>query len=196
MLDSWHEVGGPLQSSLFYQKALTGLLNNPITSHILNTCGVIHDYGCADGAGTAVLQTLFPHAVVKGFDINSDIIERAKNFWPPFIEFEQKDLNDISEKAGLIWCSHTLEHSKKPLEAVEKLRKFCAWLVLIVPAATPHHSFDVPSVDKWIPLIEPQPIFFSDFTTERKYAHERTLNEKSRIVFLQGYLKTGINFTQ
>ena len=100
---------------------------------------IIHDYGCAEGDGSAVLQVFFPMAHITGFDMSSVAVQRARDRWP-HIDFEVCYIEDASQVADIIYTSHTLEHMEDPVAAIERLLKLCQILVVIVPPLTAEYD--------------------------------------------------------
>jgi len=99
----------------------------------------IHDYGCAEGDGSAVLQVFFPMAYVTGFDMSSVAVQRARERWP-HIDFDVCRIEDASQVADIIYISHTMEHLEDPVAAIDRLLKLCQVLVVIVPPLTSEHD--------------------------------------------------------
>lgn len=141
---AWQAAGGCMQSLTFYFNALRivdelfsklrewkGEIVGSRVENLECTPLVLHDYGCAMGDGTALLQAAFPFAWVKGFDKSEAGVEAARARWPE-VAFEVGDVLD-PEPAHIIWTSHTIEHTEKPHEVIERLRTKCSWLVVVVP---------------------------------------------------------------
>jgi hypothetical protein len=125
-----NSVGGYIQSILF---ARAGLRNLEIMG-LKPSCNgqwVIHDYGCADGFGTVVLASEFYGAFVKGIDISTMYINRARELFPT-LSWEVGDICDPQEDADIIWSSHTLEHLKDPPAALGKLIERARLLVVSI----------------------------------------------------------------
>jgi 2-polyprenyl-3-methyl-5-hydroxy-6-metoxy-1,4-benzoquinol methylase len=142
----WREAGGNIQSLTFYLAAMPHLATlSPFKEYmswsidendwVKHYAISIHDYGCGHGDGTAVLQSAFPMATIKGFDISPEAIAEAWNRWPT-IEFAVGDVTDPQEKANIIYCSHTLEHLLDPAGTIMNLRKYCNLLVVVLPTIT------------------------------------------------------------
>ncbi len=145
-VNQWRAAGGNIQSLTFYLAAMSklailspfkeymgwGIDDNGWVKHYAIS---IHDYGCSHGDGTAVLQSAFPMATIKGFDISEGAIAEAWNRWPT-IEFEVGDVTDPKEKVNIIYCSHTLEHLADPAGTIMNLRKYCNLLVIVLPTIT------------------------------------------------------------
>lgn len=170
---SWAEAGGNMQSLLFYRKALETLRSSPY-KHLLdlldNGAFSLHDYGCAEGDGTAFLKASFPLARIKGFDFSPVGVERACRRWPT-VPFALGDIRQPAENASIIWTSHTLEHMTNPVQVVQTLLKRCSWLVVIVPPVPEHdtsesHTGAVP-INTWINQLPHPPLLTRYFVTVR-----------------------------
>ena len=92
----------------------------------------VHDYGCATGDGTALLQAAFVGANVTGFDTSEVAIDTARARWPG-MQFEVGDVRAPREDANIIWTSHTVEHTRDAAFCVNGLLTRCQALVVIVP---------------------------------------------------------------
>jgi len=95
--------------------------------------GLIYDYGCALGDGTAYIQSCFPLSEVIGIDISPRAVEMAQQRWP-YCKFYPGDIqNPQGRIASLIYTSHTLEHLENPGQTVEGLLDRCSILIAVVP---------------------------------------------------------------
>ena len=140
---AWAANGGHLQSLAFALGALRRLFTLPdfaslTTLHYATQDSIayehfsVHDYGCATGDGTALLQAAFPGASVTGFDTSEVAIEMARARWPG-VRFEVGDVRAPREDATIIWTSHTLEHTRDAAFCVNGLLPRCQALVVVVP---------------------------------------------------------------
>jgi trans-aconitate methyltransferase len=187
----WIEVGGPIQSLVFYNAMIVKLQDAGLIN-VLTGSKVIHDYGCATGDGTALLQALLPDSTVKGFDWSEVAINTAKKRWP-IVEFEVKDIREASEQANVIITSHTLEHVPGPLEVARKLRSLCNMLIIAVPKIDEHydqptHKGALPTKE-WLDKLEGI-IHKVEYLTKRDYGDpELVMIESNILVVATNYAK-------
>lgn len=141
--NAWTASGGHIQSVGFALGALRQLFTLPefapfwkltyvADNEIAHSHLTLHDYGCACGDGTALLQAAFLGANVKGFDHSLVGVEMARKRWPG-ITFEVGDVKAPSEDATIIFTSHTIEHTSDAAACVNGLLKRCQVLVALVP---------------------------------------------------------------
>lgn len=143
-------AGGNFQSLTFYRDALKHLDSldffdemarwKPLWSgdNVIAVKGgqpLIHDYGCAEGDGTALIQIHYPMGKVVGFDLSDDAIKAARRRWP-LLEFRRGDICAPKDEAFMIFSSHTIEHTDDPVEVAANLLRFCVVLVLVFPTIT------------------------------------------------------------
>jgi trans-aconitate methyltransferase len=190
----WTTAGGNLQSLIFYQKALQILAESPyadILDKLTKGSYSLHDYGCAEGDGTALLQATFPVATITGFDLAPSAIARAKARWPT-VSFQQGDVLAPVGEANVIWTSHTLEHLPDPAAAVQGLLSQCKWLVVMVPPIGEHDEspahHDAVAINTWLNQIGMFPLHMSFFITERVDTEKpgHILLEESFFLLFQG----------
>ena len=175
---SWSVAGGTYQSAQFmytllqmleFPKAWSTVEKNPDTGLIDGFRARIHDYGCALGDGTALLQIRFPLAKVVGIDHSPKGIEEAKKRWPT-VDFKVGDICNPTEMADVIFTSHTLEHLKEPDRAVRKLMQYCGVLIAIFPPITKENNGNhdgAEPVEDWLRRLPP-PVIKDRFLTIRK----------------------------
>lgn len=190
----WTKVGGNLQSMTFYQAALHNLeKSSHATLFDMLRKGVysLHDYGCAEGDGTALLQATFPLAQIVGFDLSHEAVARASARWPT-VAFAHGDINNPQHTANVIWTSHTIEHLPDPAATVRGLLQRCRWLVVLVPPipeddVSEAHSGAV-GVNTWINSLGFFPLYHSYLLTERRDTENKSLLlEESLLLFYQGF---------
>jgi 2-polyprenyl-3-methyl-5-hydroxy-6-metoxy-1,4-benzoquinol methylase len=144
--DDWRAAGGNVQSVTFYTALCNALLkvepfqawatwypedDGSATVQMLS----IHDYGCAHGDGTAVLQATFPMADITGIDISEGAIAEAMNRWPT-LNFRLGDIREPNGTADVIVASHVIEHMDQPVDVMLNLREYCGVLVVVLPTIT------------------------------------------------------------
>lgn len=171
----------------------TAIENPDGTLLIAGSSLLIYDIGCAEGDGTAVLQSYFPLSEVIGIDISDAAVERAAARWP-HITFQQGDILDPDfDEASIIFTSHTLEHLEHPAQVVENLRQLCTALVVVVPPIDESqrgeaHIGAVPTED-WLAQVEDPPIFRTVFSTLRpnlENEEEPVIMETSMLLIWRG----------
>ena len=180
----WNEAGGAIQSLVFYDAISTHMHD------LLAEAGSIHDYGCGQGDGAALLQARFPQARVKGFDFSCGGVEIARARWPT-LEFDVCDIRTPSEEADVIVTSHTLEHVPHADEVVSRLRELCAWLVVVVPdtpgGEADQTHFMCEATREWIGRIRPRPINLHTYATDRRWSpFEPPMRESNILCLFQG----------
>lgn len=182
--NSWNIAGGNQQSLMFMSTAMEVLHNSDMGKSLKHLASfhyigdnrvigkecVIHDYGCAEGDGTAVLQSHFPFGTVTGYDISLEGVLRARKRWPT-LNFEVGDITSPDcPHATLIFTSHTLEHVDDPVAAVEALRGRCDYLVVIVPPVDEvnhgGHSGSI-AYKEWTSSLPVKPLFEVQYHTVR-----------------------------
>ena len=91
------------------------------------------DVGCGDG--TSLKQWYIEGMVPLGFDISREKTQYARDKGLPVINFDIDYENFTVEKAmDLVFCSHTLEHTRDAIQASKNLCSLTKdWLVIIVP---------------------------------------------------------------
>ena len=169
----WSKVGGNLQSLIFCVRALQAIHESPygdFLNKLQSGFYTLHDYGCAEGDGTAFLQARFPLARVTGFDTSEGGLARARTRWPT-VCFKRGDVRDPQEDANVIWTSHTVEHMTDPAHVVWNLMGKCKWLVVLVPPIpkgdqSAAHTNAVP-INVWVNQLPTPPLHTCHFTTER-----------------------------
>jgi SAM-dependent methyltransferase len=169
----WSSAGGNLQSLMFYVRALEALRESPyadIMDKLTKGSYALHDYGCAEGDGTAFLQARFPVARIHGFDLSAVAVERAQRRWPT-VAFQHGDICKPEHEANVFWTSHTLEHLPDPAGVVKHLLDKCKWLIAIVPPIGSNdqsaaHTHAVP-INVWLNQLPTHPLHMSYFITER-----------------------------
>ena len=140
---AWNANGGHLQSVGFALGALRHLFTLPefapfwrlaytADHEIAHSHLTIHDYGCACGDGTVLLQTAFLGAAVTGFDTSEVAIDTARRRWPG-VEFYFGDVKSPREDATIIFTSHTIEHTSEAAACVNALLQRCQVLIVLVP---------------------------------------------------------------
>lgn len=178
--EAWSENGGNLQSLGFALHALRHLFPLPDFQRFWSlarsapgviTCGHldIHDYGCALGDGTALLQAAFPGARVKGFDHSRVAVEIATRRWPN-VTFEVGDVMAPCEDASLIWTSHCIEHTADAAACVHALIARCQALVVVVPwiSAAAHGGHEgAEATEVWLARC-PKPAYEAYYNTLRQ----------------------------
>lgn len=100
---------------------LSGLIQHDVKS--------ITECGCGQGHVNQELERLFPHARVRGLDINTTDLEIARaNRLSPKTELYEKSIYDIGahEQADLVVCCEVLEHLDDPALALEKMSQLNA----------------------------------------------------------------------
>ena len=192
----WNKAGGNLQSLLFYHKALQELRQSTyagVFEFAYKGGYSIHDYGCAEGDGTALLQANFPMAPVKGFDLQPAAVMNAQRRWPT-IQFEVGDIMKPKEVSPIIWTSHTVEHLPDPAAAVRGLLQRCRWLIVLVPPIGDHDESDAHAgavgVNTWTNQVGVSPLFTRYFITERRDVDKprAMLLEETLLFMYQGML--------
>lgn len=145
-LDDWSVNGGNFQSLLFMNTILDVAFGSNAGPHLrahalieqadgdaFTYCPTtIIDFGCAEGDGTAVIQSRFPMARVIGMDWSTEAVFKATNRWPT-LKFQWGDIENPMDKADIIITSHTLEHVTDPAKTINRLLDFCSWLIVGVP---------------------------------------------------------------
>ena len=148
--DDWRAAGGNIQSVTFYLALCNALLKTePFLnwstwypqddgSVVVQELG-IHDFGCAHGDGTAVLQATFPMAHVTGIDLSEAAVAEALNRWPT-LDFRIGDIQAPETTADVIIACHVVEHLTDPVGTILNLRKYCSLLVVVLPTITAEHD--------------------------------------------------------
>lgn len=177
--ERWNRAGGGIQSLVFYHQIALKCAG------LLSSASSIHDYGCGQGDGAALLQAFFPQARVKGFDFSAGGVDLAKARWPT-VEFGVCDVRNASETADVIVTSHTLEHVAKADEIIRDLRKLCMWLVVVVPD-TPGGELDkthfmCEPTRMWLERVRPRAVQVEGYLTDRRWAPEEPAMRESNIL--------------
>ena len=194
------EAGGNLQSLMFYYAALNRIAQLPIIKELSQWHMVdgmvkykqakIHDYGCAEGDGTALLQVMFPLSEVVGIDASPEAIALAKERWPT-MKFRLGDTREPDEQVHVIYTSHTIEHFKDPGAIIDRLREMCQVLVIIFPPIIEgkdggHTGAAI--TEEWLPkVLMKHDGYKMSFMTCRR-AGEEALPEGNILLFMQGAL--------
>ena len=205
--EQWKAAGGNLQSLTFYFTALNKIAAMPMIrelaewhtkknkedgkpSDVWYKEAKIHDYGCGQGDGTALLQVMFPLSEVVGIDASPEAIAVAKQRWPT-LRFRLGDIREPDERVHIIYTSHTLEHFKDPGAIIGKLRDMCQILIAIVPPIQPdkdggHKGAAI--TEEWMPkvLMKYDGLKMSFMTVRR--ADDKAVPEGSILLLMQGAL--------
>ena len=195
----WQKAGGSYQSLLFAFNALRVLWQEIHSLAEWQIEGdnvsapkiVVHDYGCALGDGTALLQAALPVARVIGVDFSEEGICRAQERWPT-LSFKVGDITH-PEDADIIWTSHTLEHVEDPSAAVALLLKHCKSLVVVVPYIVPemHGGHEgSPATQEWVSKC-PKPLTKDCYMTFRKTSDHEGIPESNVLLVWKGNLNKG-----
>ena len=131
----WEKYDGEKQSVFFAETALHAFPDWLRREMNLQSWDVT-DWGCAEGAGTAVLAKEFPSCRFTGVDFSSTAVEQAQKAYP-YCEFVTGDITEGIWESDVIFSSNTLEHFKSPMEM----------LLLLVGAARQHAVILVPLHD-------------------------------------------------
>ena len=181
-----------MQSLGFVFGAVCTLRDAGFLPNIYDAGRSLHDYGCAEGDGTAALASLLPHLMIKGFDISPIAVARAQQRWPT-LPFEVGDIRSPKTAANVIWTSHTLEHLVNPEQVVGVLRQYCKWLIVLVPP-TPGNEVTGPHIgavpfEEWIDKVAVRPNnCYSFATTRQRRIHSglEMCEESSRLLIWEG----------
>ena len=155
-------------------------------------CGLIYDYGCALGDGTAYIQSCFPLSEVIGIDISPRAVEMAQQRWP-YCKFYPGDIQKPQGRtASLIYTSHTLEHLKNPGKTVEGLLDRCSILIAVVPPikeirtkSDTGHVGALP-IKRWLDEL-PDPVYRDQYNTLRPDGeHGGTIAEGNVLLVWRG----------
>lgn len=143
--DAWTRSGGHLQSLAFALGALRRIFTLPEFQAVLDlhhtADGVafehleVHDYGCACGDGTALLQAAFPGARIVGLDTSEVAVATARRRWPG-VTFTLGDVRRPERDASIIFTSHTIEHTEDAASCIRALIPCCDALIVLVPLIT------------------------------------------------------------
>jgi len=202
---NWKTSGANLQTQTFYMHMLRKLEDTPYWEHfkpyaqysivtegdelvVYARTAVIHDFGCSFGNGTALIQALFPASRVIGYDYSDECIKMAQYRWPT-LEFKKGDITDPQDEAHFIFTSHTIEHTERPYEVVQKLRKLCKFLVVVVPPIVDGYDgghTGAMLTDEWIDKVNPMPLMRVDYSTIRKYGKDQMMPESNVLLLWQG----------
>lgn len=178
-------AGGGIQSLVFYLSAIELLKAQNLD--VFGQGRTIHDHGCSQGDGTALLQAAYSSALVKGFDFSPEAIKIAQQRWPT-MEFEVCDVREANEPASIIISSHTLEHVPEASKVAEHLLKLCEWLVIVVPDTTGGEAdkthYLAEGTKSWLAKIRPRPIRTVTYTTRRRYSLNKNPMMEANILAL------------
>jgi SAM-dependent methyltransferase len=151
----------------------------------------IHDWGCAFGNGTALIQSVFPTAKVVGYDYSEECVKMSKYRWPT-LDFVVKNINDADDIADIIFSSHTIEHTERPDRVIANLRKLCQWLVVLIPPILPDKDGGHEGAmltKEVLNSIKPAPIFMDTYRTVRRYGNDgKMMIEANILMLIQGDL--------
>ena len=194
------EAGGNIQSLTFYYAALNRIAQLPLIKDLSQWHMVdglvkykqakVHDYGCAEGDGTALLQVMFPLCEVVGIDASPEAIAVATQRWPT-MEFRLGDIREPDEQAHIIYTSHTIEHFKDPGAIIDGLREMCQVLIVIFPPIKKgkdggHKGAAL--TEEWMPKVLMRHDGYKiSFMTCRR-SGEEALPEGNILLFMQGKL--------
>lgn len=113
--ERWHRDGGNFHSLHWMRHVIKSLFQDGTVAEellaLLNSESTIHDYGCAEGDGTMLLQTMFPYSHVVGFDAWPEAIHRARKRWTENnVTWREGDVTTPSEKCDLLISLQTIDH--------------------------------------------------------------------------------------
>lgn len=183
----WAEAGGNIQSLLFAQGFAQ--LGWPLGVNIARA--VIHDYGCAEGDGTAFIQAQYPLAQVVGFDLSPVAVARATERWPTVSGFRVGNVLEPQEECDIAYTSHCLEHLEDPVVGVRALQRVARLVVVIVP---PTEGGDKDTTHKgtrpymeWVQEIVPDLILHGKYTIHRIHPTlKQVITEESMAHLIRG----------
>ena len=205
----WAEAGGNIQSLTFYFTALNRIAALPVIKeltawHIMERDETgqasliqykqvkVHDYGCGEGDGTALLQVMFPLSDIVGIDASQAARDVASKRWPT-LEFRLGDIQDPQEDVHIIYTSHTIEHFKDPGAIIDKLRAKCQILIAVFPPIKPGKDGghkDAALTEEWLPkvLMEHDGLKMSFMTCRKASPATEALPEGNILLLVQGEL--------
>jgi 2-polyprenyl-3-methyl-5-hydroxy-6-metoxy-1,4-benzoquinol methylase len=204
---NWKTSGSNLQTQTFYMHMLRKLEDSPYWEHfkpyttysikqeeyetsIHARTAVIHDWGCGFGNGTALIQATFPASEVVGYDYSDECIKMAQYRWPT-LDFKLGNINSPKDEADFIFSSHTIEHTEKPYQVVDQLRKLCKFLVVVVPPIIEGYDgghTGAMLTDDWVFKLRPSPLMRIEYSTIRKFGEDGMMPESSVLLLWQGEL--------
>ena len=115
----WDLYDGEKQSVFFSELAVSSL-PTWLSAQLLRNSWKVTDFGCAAGAGTAILARLFPRCTFTGVDFSeSAIVKAQKNY--PYCNFVCEDMTNSLDNTDVVFCSNVLEHMKDPYTQLERL---------------------------------------------------------------------------
>ena len=136
----WEALHGREQSRFFARLALEHLPAWFFTlarTHGFTFC----DWGCAEGDGTDVLAGYFGRDRVCGIDFSEKAVEKARNLYQD-VQFLVEDWlteNPPGKSYDVVFSSNTLEHFKRPYEALHCLLNRAEKCVVLL---LPYREFD------------------------------------------------------
>lgn len=128
----WQAHGGEQQAVYFCSLALQEF-PEWLNKELYRNSWEIADWGCAEGAGTALLARTFPGCHVMGVDFSREAVEQAKRTYPS-CDFVVGDITKDVQPTDVIFCSNTLEHLKNPRDVlVDLVNKAAKCAVIMLP---------------------------------------------------------------
>ncbi|MEW5739896.1 MAG: glycosyltransferase [Myxococcota bacterium] len=131
--NDWDAHSGPMQARFFAELAVNHFpawLTELVKQHGWSVC----DWGCAEGAGTAVLAQAFPGLKVHGIDFSAAAIAVGRTRYPG-VSLQAADLlSGAEERFDVVFSSNTLEHFREPWSVVRRLTQVAQHaLVFLLP---------------------------------------------------------------
>lgn len=126
----WASNQGEMQT-LFFAHIMNDSLPSYVREYLLNNSFSIGDIGCAYGAATHFLSSIFPKSSVEGIDFSKKAVETAKDNYAN-IEFLQGDITALPKEYDILYCSNVLEHFEYPDKILSAMMKNCRNLAIIM----------------------------------------------------------------